>query len=1037
MAHTGVVDYGSSSINSRHTVNTNPNQYDSRTNNQLRVIPQGYTKSVRLGNWDIHWQAESLVYDYHVDTSAYDLLILKYAVVLENPDHSSYAQPKFQFQIKDSNGMDINYPCNSALFVANSALGWNQVPVYYDWGSWQNFDHYILWKDWTTIGVDLSPLHGQNISIQLTTYDCNEGDHYGYAYFVLDCANKKIASTNCGVGVSNQFTAPDGFVYRWYEVDSPNIILSNDRTYNVQQPGEYHCRCSFIGSPSGNCYFDLINVAGNRYPTANFITEIVDSIGCDSVKFRFTNTSFISRDVNHTDNTLAPCESIKWIIDGNPTTYKSPTVTFGRGSHRVSLIASLSNGTCTDTLSRTFVVTNLCVLYDTICIGETYRLFDTLINTAGYYERDSAGVQRAVELFVQYNDTTFVYDTIVENELPYVYQDVLYEGPTTNLPLHYVDSNGCDSVVFFSLYVHQNIVNQVDSIVCEGELPLIWNDSVFTTAGSKIIRHLNVGANGEDSIIVMTLNVLSDSVAIIYDTLGVNFLPVVRYGDTINAEQSDAILYSQTSEGCLLTIHYNLHVVYNTFEHFDSTVCENQLPVVWHDSIFTTECSKTIIYTSIYGADSVLELSLHVNPSYYSRIYDTLVENQTYSWGNSMVSAPGNYFDTMQTVNGCDSIRHLTTILLKHLDSTVCDNQLPVSWYDSLFFAEDTLHIEYRTLNEVDSIIEISLHTKQSYIKYDTLQFCQKDTGYYNYYTSGDYQVMYNATNQCDSLVYINVIIHQEYHENIIDSFCEGQSYLWRGRNLSSSGILYDTILTDYGCDSVLELRLTMLSSDYTIDSVMYCIGTTFIWENGMEYSEATEGPEIIYLNSDGCDSIVRLSLSFPYETFHAYPHVSPQIVTQENLDVCLCDNSNSIKREWRFLGFVDSSKTCSFQYPLDEDSVEVLLIVGNEFGCMDSACVIVRLDKSAVWAPNVFTPNQLTNNSFYFVLNEIIYAEAWIYDRKGLFITHFDATKDGWDGTRKGVLCEQSSYVWKLRYSTKMKPQQVHERVGTVLLLR
>ena len=62
--HTGVVNYGSTSINSRHTVNTNPNQFDPRTNNQLRVIPQGYSASVRLGNWDIHGEAERIEYKY-------------------------------------------------------------------------------------------------------------------------------------------------------------------------------------------------------------------------------------------------------------------------------------------------------------------------------------------------------------------------------------------------------------------------------------------------------------------------------------------------------------------------------------------------------------------------------------------------------------------------------------------------------------------------------------------------------------------------------------------------------------------------------------------------------------------------------------------------------------------------------------------------------------------------------------------------------------------------------------------------------------
>lgn len=1033
MAHTGVVDYGSNSINSRHTVNTNIDQYDSRTNNQLRVIPQGYIASVRLGNWGVNCQAESIVYDYIVDTSDFDMLILKYAAVLEDPDHFSSIQPKFQFQVTDSMGVAINSLCYSATFIANSSLGWNQVPVYWDWSSHQVFDHYLLWKDWTTVGVDLTPLHGQKIKIQLTTYDCNEGAHYGYAYFVLDCGNKKLISTNCGQGNINHFTAPDGFNYLWYEASNPNDVLSNSQSYDVIQPGEYHCRCSFIGAPTNNCYFDIMTIAGNRYPTANYYSEVIDSIGCDSIKVNFTNTSYISHDLIHSDTTHAPCENILWIIDGNATTYKSPTVTFGRGNHTVSLIASLSGGLCTDTLTRTYSIMNLCAKYDTICNGEVYQLYDTALRTPGYFERDSLGTQLAVSLFVQNNDTTFVYDTIVENDLPYLFLDTLFSDSTTNAPFHFENQKGCDSLVNYSLYVHRNVVSRVDTVVCEEGLPFIWNDSVFTTAGSKISRHANVGTYGEDSIIVMNVSVLSDSVALVYDTIGVNYLPVVRYGATLYTEQVDTVLYAQTLEGCLLTIHYNLHIVYNTFEHIDSTVCENQLPIVWLDSVFVEESTKTIVYTSVYGADSVIELSLHVNPSYYNLFYDTLNENQSYLWGNQIITAPGAYYDTMQSINGCDSVFELSTILFKRHDSTVCDNQFPIVWCDSIFFSGGTKRIVF----DSDSIVEISLHTNPSYTTFDTLAFCIKDTGEYIYHLPGDYQESYSTIEQCDSIVELHVTIYPDYYIHAIDSFCESQVYSWRNMVITAPGNYYDSLQTSNGCDSVLGLILTIMPNSHTVDRVQYCQGATYLWEDGVRYSYPTEVPTIIYPNIYGCDSIVRLSLTFPYDTFRVFPYVSPQIATFENNIIYLIDNSESYKREWSYCGTINHLKSCCFSYPMEDDSVEVMLRAENIYGCRDSSHIIVRLDKSLVWAPNVFTPDKPSNNSFLFVLNDIEYAEAWIFDRNGLFISHFDAMKDSWDGTSHGIRCPQAAYVWKLRYSSNVRPEQFHETIGTVLLLR
>ena len=63
----------------------------------------------------------------------------------------------------------INTGCYSADFVASENMGWN-----YNSGG-------TLWKDWTPVAINLTPLHGQTIHVKLTTYDCNHDGHFGYA----------------------------------------------------------------------------------------------------------------------------------------------------------------------------------------------------------------------------------------------------------------------------------------------------------------------------------------------------------------------------------------------------------------------------------------------------------------------------------------------------------------------------------------------------------------------------------------------------------------------------------------------------------------------------------------------------------------------------------------------------------------------------------------------------------------------------------------------------------------------------------------
>lgn len=162
--------------NGRHTVITQQGT-DPKTDGGLQTIPDGERYSVRLGNSRAGGQAESITCDILVDTNDFDLLILKYAAVMENPLHEPEEQPRFKFDILNMQDEPIDPDCLSADFVADYALGWNG-------------NYHLLWKDWTSVGADISNYHGDTIRVRLTTYDCAATGHFGYAYFVLSCGEK-------------------------------------------------------------------------------------------------------------------------------------------------------------------------------------------------------------------------------------------------------------------------------------------------------------------------------------------------------------------------------------------------------------------------------------------------------------------------------------------------------------------------------------------------------------------------------------------------------------------------------------------------------------------------------------------------------------------------------------------------------------------------------------------------------------------------------------------------------------------------------
>lgn len=122
MAYRGKIDHGFQSKNSRHTVHWSKTERDPRTNNMLKTVPDGEIASVRLGNWDIHGEAESVEFEYPVDASSSAVLILKYAVVLEDPNHEEWEQPRFTLKVLRGNKPLDKLGCAEADFSADILL---------------------------------------------------------------------------------------------------------------------------------------------------------------------------------------------------------------------------------------------------------------------------------------------------------------------------------------------------------------------------------------------------------------------------------------------------------------------------------------------------------------------------------------------------------------------------------------------------------------------------------------------------------------------------------------------------------------------------------------------------------------------------------------------------------------------------------------------------------------------------------------------------------------------------------------------------
>ena len=582
-----------------------------RPGDTLWTLPDGAASAVRLGSWRMAdgYPSQAIRYRYHVDASANDLLILRYAVALYNEGHNRNEQPRFQLTIRDSHGEAINPSCYSALIIP-------QTSYTSDWrrGSVRGFQ----WKDWTSLGIDLSPLDGQDIYVELTVQDCHTGIHPGYVYFTLECANSHLRTTSCGDNIATTFRAPEGFRYEWYSDDAPSTILSTADSLHVTRPGIYHCRMNFTGqNASARCQFTSTSIAATRYPVARFVQQEADSFDC-RMRVLFSNQSRIALDADHEQLTDLPCEEYEWIVDDSDHYYVSdlriPLTTVD--THKVQLVAKLAGGLCTDTMTGFVHFDELCpdfiYLYDTICEGDTFRFHGRQLTSAGTYDHRGTPAERLL-LSVRRSSTTVRSIT------------------------------GCDSL---SLDGH-------------------------TYDESQQLRFPLTDRHGCDSLDIVNLSIFYTHDLYQHDTCVENALPWNAAGTTFHSAVADTVIPQHTPAGCDNRLHYSLHVWPNVFAEADTQLCDHDLPYQWHALTFYGPGTQTqrLVAMEQHGADSIVRLTVRVASDTHRFFFNTLYawELPSYFQGRLFYEATVDDTIILTRANGCDSVFHYT---LRVIDST-------------------------------------------------------------------------------------------------------------------------------------------------------------------------------------------------------------------------------------------------------------------------------------------------------------------------------------------------------------------------------
>ena len=370
-----------------------------------------------------------------------------------------------------------------------------------------------------------------------------------------------------------------------------------------------------------------------------------------------------------------------------------------------------------------------------------------------------------------------------------------------------------------------------------------YSDELFANLTESGEYHATIpNTQGGDSLITLTLTILPTYTIPAEKTIKTN--ESYTWREHTYSNLNPGVYYYvdslKTQAGCdsIFTLTLTVEAIPYFFEE-SMTACRNE-ENTWHGKTLNTkEVGSFTIYDSlksIYNTDSVYTLTLTVLPTYTIPAEATIKMNESYTWREHSYSDlnPGvyHYVDSLKTQAGCDSIFTLALTV-----------QSIGYWYEESMSA---------CVNEENIWHGKTLPTATEgvYVLYDSLQS------------------IYGQ----DSIYKLTLSVHPVYLFEE-EKYVNEANLEWRGKTITNLPkreepyLIYDSLSSQFGCDSVYLLRLHV--SDIPITYGNYadecCEGEVILFA-GVEYRESFEGDvRVSERNIYGGDSIVHLTITvFP-----------------------------------------------------------------------------------------------------------------------------------------------------------------------------
>lgn len=317
---------------------------------------------------------------------------------------------------------------------------------------------------------------------------------------------------------------------------------------------------------------------------------------------------------------------------------------------------------------------------------------------------------------------------------------------------------GCDSIVTLNLTVILPATT-VNAEICSGDSYLIGN-STFSVPGTYTINLLN--QNGCDSTVTLNLSELPNSSS----TINAEICSGESYqvGSNVFSTSGTYTAVLQSVNGCDSTVTLNLQVLPLSFSLINAVICPGEI-YSFNGIDYSVSGTYSAVLTSVNGCDSMVTLNLTVLSVSSSVTNASICPGDTYSFNGTDYSAAGTYSSILPTVNSCDSmaILNLTiySIPTTNLNAAICSGE-NYSFNGNTYSVAGTYYQTLQSVTGCDSLIALNLtvYPVSSTILNETI--CSGESYFFHgneYSSNGVYSDTLQTMGGCDSVVILDLTV--------------------------------------------------------------------------------------------------------------------------------------------------------------------------------------------------------------------------------------------------------------------------------------